>query len=142
MERASRAHARAVSAEMHSGFIALRDELPQNLRQRRPLLFEALSDTCRNQVQRIQNIWQDCYQRYGGPWLFGEFSIADVMYAPVALRFRSYHIPLNSEAAAFRNGIEGLPSVQRFVVAAEAEKESLPFVDALIPQANNPLTLG
>jgi glutathione S-transferase len=141
-QRTARAHARSVSAEMHSGFIALRDELPQNLRQRSPLQIETLSATCQAQVQRVQSIWHDCYQRYGGPWLFGEFSIADVMYAPVALRFLSYSIPLNNDAAAFQNAVQQLPSVQRFVAAAEIEKESLPFVDELIGEANNPLTLG
>jgi len=141
-ERRARAHARSISAEMHSGFIALRDELPQNLRQRHPLPLASLSPTCQAQILRIQAIWRDCYQRYGGPWLFGEFSVADVMYTPVALRFLSYAIPLDNDVRIFQDAVRQLPSVQRFIAAARAEKESLPFIDALIGQADNPLTLG
>lgn len=141
-DRVCRAHARSISAEMHSGFMALRDELPQNLRLRKPLQLDALSPTCQTQIQRVQSIWRDCYQTHGGPYLFGELSIADIMYAPVALRFLTYAIPLDSDAKRFQTAVSAMASVQRFIAAAGEEAESLPYVDELIPAANNPLTLG
>lgn len=141
-DRAARAHARSISAEMHSGFMALRDELPQNLRQHKPLPLDTLSPTCQNQIQRVQTIWQECNRTHGGPFLFGRLSIADIMYAPVALRFSTYAIPLNPEAEHFQTAVSELASVQRFIAEAREEVESLPFVDELVPAANNPLTLG
>ncbi len=141
-QTAARAHSRSVSAEMHAGFMAVRDELPQNLRLHKPLQLENLSSSCQSQVERIEDIWRDCYQRYGGPFLFGPLSIADFMYAPVALRFSTYAIPLSAEARSFQSAITGLASVQQFIADAREEPESLPYVDALIPAADNPLTLG
>jgi glutathione S-transferase len=87
-----RAHARSVSAEMHSGFAALRTTWPMHSTGRNPnvpLPPAGLSD-----VARIQTIWQDCRAKYRqrGPWLFGEFSIADAMYAPIVLRFNHYGV--------------------------------------------------
>jgi glutathione S-transferase len=90
-DAAARAHARSVSAEMHSGFSALRDQMPMNCRARRrrvPRTAELTAD-----ISRVIAIWSDCGRRYGGGWLFGEFSVADVMYAPVVLRFRTYDVP-------------------------------------------------
>ncbi len=141
-QAAARAHSRSVSAEMHAGFMAVRDELPQNLRLHKPLQLENLSSSCQSQVERIDDIWRDCYQRYGGPFLFGPLSIADFMYAPVALRFSTYAIPLSPEALSFQSAITGLASVQQFIADAREEPESLPYVDALIPATDNPLTLG
>lgn len=85
-----RAHARSVSAEMHSGFQALRETWPMHSNGSNPHV--PLSPQGRLDVARVQAIWDDCRTRYAsrGPWLFGEFSIADAMYAPVVLRFRHY----------------------------------------------------
>jgi glutathione S-transferase len=138
------AHARSVSAEMHSGFLALRDELPQNLRLRRELDVGQLSATCRKQVARIDELWSDCRRQYGaaGKWLFGDFSIADVMFAPVALRFVTYSIPVSEQARGFVDAVSHLESVQHWTEAARAESEYLPFIDDLVPAKDSPLTPG
>jgi glutathione S-transferase len=85
-----RAHARAVSAEMHSGFQAMRETWPMHATGSNPHV--PLPPQGRADVARVQAIWDDCRTKYAarGPWLFGEFSIADAMYAPVVLRFRHY----------------------------------------------------
>ena len=92
----ARAHARSISAEMHSGFMPLRNECGMNLH--RPVRAVALSDDARANVARIQQIWAECHARYGkaGPFLFGAFSGADAMFAPVVHRFRTYAIPVNA----------------------------------------------
>lgn len=133
-----RAYAQSISAEMHSGFLAIRAELPQNIRIRRTA---TLSEQCLSQVKRVQAIWSDCRERYGhrGPWLFGEFSIADVMFVPVALRFVSYGIPVEGRAAEFVSATRLLPSVQEWILAARKEPLSLNFVDEL---DNGNMTLG
>ena len=89
-DAALRAHARAVSAEMHSGFQALRQTWPMHANGSNPHV--PLPPQGRADVARVQAIWDDCRARYAarGPWLFGEFSIADAMYAPVVLRFNHY----------------------------------------------------
>jgi glutathione S-transferase len=126
-DRAADAMARSVAAEMHAGFEALRDELPQNLRAEIPLADADLSDSCRRDIARVESIWATARARYGsaGPWLFGEFSIADVVYAPVALRFATYRIPLGTDAQGFVDQILRLESVQEFVSAARLEPERL-----------------
>ena len=140
----ARAHARSISAEMHSGFLALRDELPQNLRARNRLRLSQLSDSCRKQIARIDQIWTDCRRQYGasGEWLFGDFSIADIMFAPVALRFVTYSIPVSEWAGAFVDAVQKAKSVQQWIEAARAETESLSFIDELEPAASSPLTPG
>ena len=97
---AARAHARSIVAEMHSGFLAVRGELPQNLKRSQPIDPESLSEACRQQIRRINIMWRELRDQHAGagPWLFGEFSIADVFYAPVALRFSSYGIKLSRAA--------------------------------------------
>jgi len=97
-----RAHARSVSAEMHSGFKALRETWPMHSTGSNPHV--PLPPEGRADVARVQAIWADCRTRYGmrGPWLFGDFSIADAMYAPVVLRFRHYGATgLNAHAQAY-----------------------------------------
>src|SRR5262249_49276572 len=111
-DRAARAHARSVSAEMHSGFVPLRSECGMNLH--RPIRAIPLSDDARANVARIQEIWADCHARYGtqGPFLFGAFSGADAMFAPVVHRFRTYAIPVKPEAQAYVDAMTQLPAVQ------------------------------
>ena len=140
----ARAMARSVSAEMHSGFLGIRDELPQNLRARRPRAISELSAACRSQIARVDEIWTSCLRDFGdgGPWLFGRFSIADVMFAPVALRFITYAVPVGPEAETFIRSVEGLPAVQDWVRDAEAEPERLAFIDDLVPTSRSPLTPG
>ncbi len=138
------AHARSVSAEMHSGFLAVREELPQNIRARNKLELSLLSNSCRKQISRIDEIWTECRKEYGssGEWLFGEFSIADVMFAPVALRFVTYSIPIGDKAQEYVDAVLRLDSVEQWIKAAREEPESISFIDDLVPAASSPLTLG
>ena len=120
-DRASRAHARSISAEMHSGFMALRSECGMNLH--RPVRAIALSaDACAN-VARIQQIWNECRERYGkfGPFLFGQFGAADAMFAPVVHRFRTYAIPVAGEARTYMETMMALPAFQEWTRAGLAE---------------------
>src|SRR3981081_2177928 len=120
-DRASRAHARSISAEMHSGFAALRNECGMNLH--RPGRAIALSAEARADVARIQQIWTECRERYGklGPFLFGAFGAADAMFAPVVHRFRTYAIPVAPEAQAYMDTMMSLPSFQEWTRAGLAE---------------------
>ncbi|TIU31281.1 MAG: glutathione S-transferase, partial [Mesorhizobium sp.] len=87
----ARAHCRAVSGEMHSGFHNLRSVLPMNLKARHKS-FKIFSGA-RPDVERIKAIWSECLTTYGGPWLFGAWpTMADAMYAPVCTRFRTYAV--------------------------------------------------
>ena len=121
-EPAARALARAVSAEMHSGFAALRQQLPMNVRSSFPgreITTEAQAD-----INRIMAIWRDCRTRLGkdgGDFLFGEFTIADAMYAPVVTRFRTYRIELEREADAYCDAVMALPAMQEWLAAAKNE---------------------
>lgn len=87
-ERSARARARSVSAEMHSGFAALRNACPMNMR--RPVEVLPVDEAVRADVRRIMDIWNECLEQSGGPFLFGDFTIADAMYAPVVSRFATY----------------------------------------------------
>lgn len=118
-----RAHARSVSAEMHSGFDVLRAQMPMNCRamgRRVPL-----PDELTNDIDRIIAIWTDCHRHYGeiGPWLFGNFSIADAMFAPVVLRFRTYGINLNESAGFYPQRLLESEALQEWLAACETEVE-------------------
>jgi glutathione S-transferase len=120
-DRASRAHARSISAEMHSGFMALRNECGMNLH--RPIRAVTLSDDARANIARIQEIWAECHQRYGkqGPFLFGAFSGADAMFAPVVHRFRSYAIEVTGDARHYVDAMMTLPAFQQWTRDGLAE---------------------
>ena len=120
-DRAHRAHARSISAEMHSGFAALRNECGMNLH--RPVGEIALSDDARANITRIQEIWTECRQRHGqaGPFLFGAFGGADAMFAPVVHRFHTYAIPVAAEAKAYMETMMSLPAFQEWTKAGLAE---------------------
>ena len=120
-DRASRAHARSISAEMHSGFMALRNECGMNLH--RPIRAIALSADARANVARIQEIWTECGERYGklGPFLFGKFGAADAMFAPVVHRLRTYAIAVEPEAQAYMETMTALPAFQEWTRAGLAE---------------------
>ena len=130
---AVRAFARSIVAEMHSGFMAVRDELPQNIRARNPCEVSAFSDACILEIQRINEIWTTCRREYrgDGPWLFGPLSIADIMFAPVALRFVTYSIPVPDPADEYVRGIQDLEPIKEWLTLSEAEPESLTFIDTL-----------
>ncbi|SRR5579871_1689397 len=118
---AVRAHARSISAEMHSGFAALRNECGMNLH--RPVRAIELSDDARANVARIQEIWADCRKRHGecGPFLFGAFSAADAMFAPVVHRFRTYAIAVTKETQAYMETMMALPAFAEWTEAGVAE---------------------
>jgi glutathione S-transferase len=120
-DRASRAHARSISAEMHSGFMALRSECGMNLH--RPIRAIALSADARANVARIQEIWIECRERYGklGPFLFGGFGAADAMFAPVVHRLRTYAIAVEPAAQAYMETMMALPAFQEWTRAGLAE---------------------
>ena len=118
-DMASRATARAMVAEMHAGFAALRSECPMNLR--RPSAPMAVSDSCRADVPRIGAIFADCLEASGGPFLMGAFSAMDAFYAPVLTRIQTYML-LNSEAVkSFATALDTLPAWQEWRSAALAE---------------------
>src|SRR5437868_6360289 len=120
-DRAARAHARSISAEMHSGFMALRNECGMNLH--RPIRAVAMSDDANANVARIQAIWAECHARYGknGPFLFGAFSGADAMFAPVVHRFRTYAIPVAKDAQPYVDAMMSLPAFQEWTRDGLAE---------------------
>jgi glutathione S-transferase len=120
-DKAARAVARAVSAEMHSGFAALRDHLPMNMRSSFPN--RGVTPEVQADINRITAIWRDCRKRFGadGPFLFGGFTIADAMYAPVVSRFRTYKVELEEEAQAYTDAVWALPALQEWLTAAKNE---------------------
>ncbi|WP_085317085.1 glutathione S-transferase [Derxia lacustris] len=119
-DRVARAHCRAISGEMHSGFTALRSALPMNLRGHFPgfkVWTRAQAD-----IDRICSIWNDCLSKYGGPFLFGaKPTVADAMYAPVTTRFRTYDVKLDRASYAYCDTILALPEMQEWIHAAKTE---------------------
>jgi glutathione S-transferase len=120
-DRAARAHARSISSEMHSGFMALRNECGMNLH--RPVGAIALSAEARANIARIEQIWIECRERFGksGPFLFGGFGGADAMFAPVVHRFRTYAIEVAPAAGDYMAAMMALPAFQEWTRAALAE---------------------
>jgi glutathione S-transferase len=118
---APRAVARSVSAEMHSGFQALRQHFPMNMRS--TFANRGTTPEVQADVNRILALWRDARRRFGaaGPFLFGEFSAADCMYAPVVSRFRTYKVELDDEARAYVDAVWATPAMQEWVAAATNE---------------------
>jgi glutathione S-transferase len=121
--QAARAMARAVSAEMHSGYPALRAAMPMNCRAEGRVV--PVDDDIRADIDRIQSVWSSCRSMADGPgdWLFGEFSIADAMYAPVALRFHSYGVSLSRAGQAYVDLVLSDPDVIEWITEGRAETE-------------------
>jgi glutathione S-transferase len=122
----SRARARSASAEMHAGFAALRAELPQDCRARS---HRRLSAAVERDVARVQELWRSCLAA-GGPFLFGDFSIADAMYAPVVLRFATYGVPVGGTARAYAERVSSLPAIQRWLRESEQESEVIELFES------------
>ncbi len=118
-----RAHARAISAEMHSGFAHLRNCMPMNCRAmgRKVHIPDELGDD----IDRVISIWSECHKLYGdrGGWLFGNFSVADAMYAPVVMRLRTYGINLPDSAGYYPHRLLESEAMQEWLAAAECETE-------------------
>ncbi len=122
-EPAARARARSVSAEMHAGFVALRAEMPLDIRATLP--GREASPAALADVARIDALWRECLAASGGPFLFGAFGIADAMYAPVVMRFVTYAPPLSEVAAAYVARMLAVPAVAAW--ADEARHETRVF---------------
>ncbi|MDE2149564.1 MAG: glutathione S-transferase family protein [Gammaproteobacteria bacterium] len=122
---AARTRARSICAEMHSGFPALRNSMPMNLRGRHPgcgRTPETLAD-----IARIVAVWEDCraYFGAGGAFLFGAFCAADVFYAPVVTRFVTYDVQLPPTAAAYRDAVLALSALREWTAAGATEPERI-----------------
>ncbi|MGI9373999.1 MAG: glutathione S-transferase family protein [Hyphomicrobiales bacterium] len=122
-----RATARAVSSEMHSGFGALRNACPMNMR-REPSKLD-VDVAVRQNVQRIEQIWDDCLNTHGGPFLFGAFSVADAMYAPVVNRLEIYELSRHDAVLNYKKTMKGLTAWQEWETAGRAEPWKVPYDD-------------
>jgi glutathione S-transferase len=118
-DRAERARARAAATEMHAGFAALRREMPMDLGAKKPGIgrtAESLAD-----IARVTEIWRDQLAASGGPFLFGTFTIADAMFAPVATRFETYEVELDAPCAAYVRALVELPAMRAWARDAAEE---------------------
>lgn len=121
----AKAVARSICAEMHAGFQNLRENMPMDCRNRYP--GEGMTPATEAEIDRIITIWRECRQKFGrgGNMLFGNFTVADAMFAPVVLRFVTYDVKLHSEAKAYADAILALPALQEWVAEACRETESI-----------------
>jgi glutathione S-transferase len=119
--RGARAVARSISAEMHSGFMGVRQHLSMDLAQKIPMAEVPLE--AKDDIARIQALWLDCRKRFGagGDFLFGRWTIADAMFAPVATRFDTYGITLDPVAKAYVEASLALPAMQDWIAAAQKD---------------------
>ncbi len=126
---AARAHCRAISGEMHSGFASMRSALPMNIKAHFPG-FKVWS-RAQADIDRVLEIWTECLGQYGGPYLFGkEVSLADAMYAPVVTRFLTYDIPLDKVCTTYVKRIMALPALQEWIAEAQKEPDDIDELDA------------
>ena len=125
---AARAHCRAVSGEMHSGFASLRSALPMNLKGDFPGY--KVWSKARDDIERITTIWRDCLKQYGGPFLFGKKRcMADAMYAPVVTRFKTYHVEVDAMCRAYGRRIMAMPEMNEWIDAAKVEHDDIEELD-------------
>ncbi len=123
-DRAARARARSLCAEMHAGFDALRTHCPMNIEARLPETGARVLEQhpqVRADLARLDAMWCDALRASGGPLLFGRFSVADAFFAPVVMRVRTYALPLSAEAAAYADRVAALGAVQAWIADALAE---------------------
>lgn len=125
-DQEARAAARAVSCEMHAGFVSLRGHMPMNIRESLPgggMTAEVEAD-----IGRIQFIWESCRENFGGggDFLFGGFTIADAMFAPVVMRLRTYAVDLSTTCRTYSDAVWNLPEMQEWVSAAREEPFDIP----------------
>jgi glutathione S-transferase len=122
-DQAARSRCRSICGEMHSGFSNLRAALPMNLKARHPG-FKVWAGA-QMDIDRILSIWRECLAASGGPFLFGEISVADAMYAPVCTRFQTYDVKLDPVCAAYRDKILALPAMAAWTKAAQTEPDDV-----------------
>jgi glutathione S-transferase len=120
-DAAARAHARAISSEMHAGFQALRKACPMNMW--RPVIKRDFPADVMANVARIDAMWSDCRERYGhgGAFLFGAFGAADAMYAPVVARFHTYAIEVSAKTKTYMDAVMALPAWSEWTATAVKE---------------------
>jgi glutathione S-transferase len=124
---ATRAAARSASAIMHSGYTALRNDCPMNIRRRTDA--SRMTEAARADAATVDALWSASLQRSGGPFLFGAFTVADAMYAPVVTRFVTYAIPRSGDADAYMATMQADPHMAAWIKAAHAETRQLPRSD-------------
>jgi glutathione S-transferase len=130
VERLLRARARSVSAEMHSGFAALRNHCPMNIEASLPEVGArvwAEHEALRSNVARVQSLWASALQTSGGPFLFGPFCAADAMFAPVCTRLLTYALPIDDTTRGYVQRVMATAGVQAWVKAALAERDFIDF---------------
>lgn len=130
LDKAARARARSVCAEMHAGFTALRGNCPMNVEadlQEAGALIWRDKPAVRSDVARLVNMWTELLDTYGGPMLFGEFSIADAYFAPVCMRLKAYALPVPPAITAYVARVCALPGVKAWIDQALAEQDFLDF---------------
>lgn len=118
-ERRDRALARAAASEMHAGFSTLRSHAPMNLRASHPGKVDL--DAVRKDLHRVEELWGSLLARSGGPYLFGVFTAADAMFAPLATRLRTYELPVSDLAQRYVEAIYALPAFQAWRTLALQE---------------------
>lgn len=129
-DKAARARARSLCAEMHSGFTGLRTHCPMNIEASLPeagALVWRDQSAVRADVARLITMWRQCLDAHGGPLLFGDFSIADAFYAPICTRLQTYALPLPADVAAYVQRVHALPGVRSWIEGALAEQNFLDF---------------
>jgi glutathione S-transferase len=122
-DKKARAVARSVCSEMHSSYFNVRNELPMNCRKQFNSI--SLSKSAEKEIERIRALWRKCRSEYGseGEWLFGNYSIADAMFAPIALRFSGYNIPLSGIEEAYVKSVSEDPAIVEWIEAGKLETE-------------------
>jgi glutathione S-transferase len=131
----ARARARSVSAEMHSSFFALRDQMPMNTRAHRP--GAGRGPGVEEDIARVCEIWRECRDRHSGDgdFLFGAFSAADAIFSPVAARFETYGVSLDEIEAEYSRSVLALAAVEEWYAGGRAESWSIPLYEAVSPPA-------
>ncbi len=126
---ALRAKARSFCSEVSSGFSALKNEFPVNIRIRKKA--KVVSKETQKDIDRVCQIWQNCSDAYPGPWLFGEFCAADIYFAPIATRFQSYSVPLESGALMYKQAILSHPLVSEWIELSRQDNSILEKFDSV-----------
>jgi len=125
----NKAKARALACEMHSGFMGIRNELPMNIRAKRNVI---LSEQAKKDIKRIETIWSEQHLQFKeqGGWLFDQWSIADAMFSPVVLRFKTYGIQINDGATAYKTRVLDCPSLQKWIADSAIETDIIEVDEA------------
>ncbi len=129
-DRAARARARSICAEMHSGFTGIRSNCPMNIEANLPQVGALVwrdKPAVRADVARLVDMWTALLQEHGGPMLFGEFTVADAYFAPVCMRLKSYHLPVTQNIAAYIERVCALPGVAAWIKDALEENDFRDF---------------